>query len=167
MSRKRGPATRFLAIVVTVGLLIAAATTYARVDPYRGTADFPHVGRFSFQAEVHRGKPVKVRRFRWRTTVLCWKGSHEFIRYRVHGRFHFGMDVRNDEGTRRFWGRATNGKGKHTHVRGHFVSGPRVKARGVFNLYGRLNSRLNHCHSAHVDWRAGLETAGLRVKALR
>jgi hypothetical protein len=151
--------TRRLIISLTLLTVSAAATAYASVDHYRGHGIvIPGDGTYRFQAVVHRGVPVKVRRFLWRAPVLCGRRNHESVHH-VHGRFRVGLEVRNRDGVRRFWGRATNGKGKHTHVRGYFVPGDpsehRYDARGMFSLHGNLNSGLKHCRTA-VHWRASL-----------
>ena len=150
--------TRRLIITLAAVMASVAATAYASVDHYSGRGDVVQQGKFGFQAVVHRGEPVKVRRFKWRTPVLCGKGDHESV-HRVHGRFRFGMKVRDRQGVRRFWGRAANGKGKHTHVRGYFVPGDpsehRYDARGMFSLHGNLNSGPKHCRTT-VFWRASL-----------
>ncbi|MGH2966143.1 MAG: hypothetical protein ACRDMH_12315 [Solirubrobacterales bacterium] len=150
--------TKRLIIALAAVMASVAATAYASVDQYSGRGVVTQEGKFGFQAVVHRGVPVKVRRFKWRTPVLCGKGTHQSI-HRVHGRFRFGLEVRNREGVRRFWGRAANGKGMHTHVRGYFIPGDpsehRYDARGLFELRGNLKPRLKHCRTA-VHWRASL-----------
>lgn len=163
LMKERRPGRRVLVAVVALALLAAPAMTAAGVNHYSGKADFPHVGKFRFRAVVHRGEPVKVTGFQWSTTVLCWKREprlHDSIHYRVHGRLRFGLEVRNRKGARRFWGRAANGTGKHTHVRGYFIPGDpsehRVHARGVFKLYGNLDARLKHCRTPQLHWRASL-----------
>ena len=127
--------TRRLIIALAAVMACVAATAYASVDHYRGHGDVVLEGTFRFQAVADRGVPVKVRQFQWRAPVLCGKRDQQSV-HRVHGRFRFGMKVRNRDGVPRFWGRAANGKGKHTHVRGYFVPGDpsehRYDARGLF-----------------------------------
>lgn len=138
---------RLWMVVGAVGMaLFAAASADASTRQYAGQGS--HGVHIVFQARFNHGEPIKIQRFTYRVGVRCDVGGWT----RARGHLRFAMHVNSRRGGRRFWGRA-NVKGRHVHVRGHFVEGrPDEVAEGILNLHGRVNSRHSNCATGRVTW---------------